>query len=388
MKVTLITMAYPHPRPGFWPGIERQVAGFAAALRDAGAEVSVITSFRNGGPPRETHDGIRIFRVPDTGHRFGRLGYLFNMHVRSLGANALKVSEAIDTADVIETFIPLPDSPALARARLSLFAFFPHRDTPLRWSDYLLHPQHFAMEKRFFRRVRKVIVASAESRRVLVEEYGLAGSSIEVVPLGVSANFLQGSDQVESQTGPRQEADRRPVRLLYVGLLIPRKGLRTLIDALPLLKRAGHSFSLTIAGSGPDRAELQARAAAADVGDLVEFLGRVDDKDLPGLYRSADVFVFPSVKEGFGLVLVEAMACGLPVVASSAPPIPEVVGPAGIFFSPEDPEDLAAALGRVIGDPLLMRRLAGEGRRRVRDEYLWSRVAERTLKIYLQAKAA
>jgi hypothetical protein len=78
MNVTLITMAYPHPRAGFWPGIERQVRDFAVALREAGATVTVITSFRNGGGSRDEHLGIRILRVPDSVERFGRLGYVMN----------------------------------------------------------------------------------------------------------------------------------------------------------------------------------------------------------------------------------------------------------------------------------------------------------------------
>lgn len=388
MNVTLITMAYPHPRAGFWPGIERQVAGFAAALRDAGADVSVITSFRNGGPPCEMHEGIRIFRVEDTGHRFGRLGYLMNMHVRSLGANALRLTEVIGASDVIESFLPLPATPALERSGLALFAFFPHRDKPMGWSDYLLHPQHFRMEKRFFGRVSKVIVASAESQRVLIQEYGVAESRIEIVPLGVSPLFLSEAKEAAGPATRRAVEEAAAVRLLYVGLLIPRKGLHTLIRALPLLREAGHSFRLTIAGSGPDRPALQVEAARAGVADRVDFLGRVEDDKLPTLYRSADIFVFPSVKEGFGLVLVEAMACGLPVVASAAPPIPEVVGAAGEFFKPEDPSDLALVLGRVISDPALRRRLSAEGRQRVRDRFLWSRVAERTLEIYKQVRAA
>lgn len=389
MEVTLITMAYPYPRAGFWPGIERQVAGFAGGLRDAGVSVNVITSFRNGGPPEETHEGVRIFRVPDSVHRFGRIGYVMNMQVKSLGASAVRLTRVLDRSDVVESFIPLPASPALERKGLVLVAFFAHRDRPSRWSEYLIHPEHFRMERKFLPRVDRIIVASSESRRVLIEEYGVPQAKIEIVPLGVAPRFLDAA-QERRPAGRRAGASMdngSPWRLLYAGLMIPRKGLRTLIDALPMVRDAGLSFRLTMAGSGPDMEALKDRAARLGLGDLVEFPGRVEDEDLLDLYRDSDLFVFPSRKEGFGLVLVEAMACGLPVVASSVPPMPEVVGEAGLFFNPEEPADLAAALMRVLRERDTRERLAAAGPRRVRERFLWSRIAERTLEVYRKAGA-
>ncbi len=384
MEVTLITMVYPHPRAGFWPGIERQVACFAGALRDAGVDVNVITSFRNGGSQAETLRGIRIYRVPDSVHRYGRLGAMMNMHVKSLGANALKLTEVIRRSNVVESFIPLPHAPALRGAHPSLVAFFPHRDRSSRWSEYLIHPEHFRMERRFYRRVKAIIVSSAESKRVLIEEYDVPDSKIRVVPLGVEPLFLEAVSGGQCAPIPeRQSAGRdRVSRLLYVGLMIPRKSVVTLVDALALLRRSGLDFRAVLAGDGPERARLRARADRLGIGALVEFPGRVREEDLPALYRGADLFVFPSIKEGFGLVMVEAMACGLPVVASDAPPMPEVVGEAGLFFRHEDPADLAAVLLRVLRDSELRRRLGTEGVRRVRERFIWSRIAERTIEIY------
>lgn len=390
MEVTLITMAYPHPRAGFWPGIERQVAGFAGGLRDAGVSVNVITSFRNGGPAEETHEGVRIFRVPDSVQRFGRIGYVMNMQVKSLGAAAVRLTRVLERSDVVESFIPLPPSPALERKGLVLIAFFAHRDRPARWSEYLIHPEHFRMEKKFFPRVRTIIVASSESRRVLVEEYGVPESKVEVVPLGVAPRFLEAvaARDAAGRAAGAAAGNGSPPRLLYAGLMIRRKGLRALVDALPMVRDAGLPFRATLAGDGPEREMLRARAARLGVGGLVEFPGRVDDEDLIDLYRAADLFVFPSQKEGFGLVLVEAMACGLPVVASAAPPIPEVVGDAGVYFRPGDPASLAAVLIGILRDREARQRLGSLGQRRVREHFLWSRIAERTLEIYRKAGAS
>jgi len=381
VNVTLVSMVYPHPRAGFWPGIERQVGDFARALRDAGASVTVITSFRNGGVEREVHEGIELRRVPDSGQR-GRLGHLLNRHVRSLGRNALALTGVIERSDVIESFVPLPRAGVLERPGLGVFAFFAHRDRPSRWVDYLHQPVHFRMEKEFFGRVRKVIVASSESRRVLAREYGVPDEKIVVIPLGVAPLFLGGGGD------PGAAPARRGERLLYVGPLIRRKGLRTLIAALAMLRGAGRAFRLVVAGRGPDEPALRALASRLGVADAIEFAGYVPEGRLPALYAGADLFVFPSFKEGFGLVLVEAMACGLPVVASSAQPIPEVVGEAGRFFTPGDPAALAGVLGAVMGDPDLRATMRHEGLKRVRERYDWSRIAERTLEVYKGGRAA
>jgi len=391
MNITLVSMVYPHPKAGFWPGIERQVGDMAAALRDAGANVNVITSFRNGGAEREEHQGVRVFRVRDSAHTLGRLGYVMDLHVKSFGTQALKLREVLDQSDVIESFVPLPESTVLSRRDLSVFAFFAHRDRPSRLSEYLHLPEHYKMERSFFHRVKAVIVASSESRRVLATEYGVPETKIEIVPLGVAPRFLeQGMGNVERKdvgiVGSHPSGE--PARLLYVGPLIRRKGLRTLVEALSILRRSDLGVRAVLAGSGPEKASLETLAASLGVGDLLEFPGFVAEADLLPLYRQADLFVFPSRKEGFGLVLVEAMASGLPVVASSAPPIPEVVGEAALLFKPEDPEDLARAVVRALKDPALRARLREAGKRRVCERYLWSRVAERTLEIYRSAKAA
>jgi len=385
VRVTLISMVYPYPRMGFWPGIERQIGLFAAALRDAGAQVRVITSFRNGDRPREEHEGIAIYRVSDAGHRFGRLGYLLDAHVRSLAANALDLTEVIGSSDVVESFIPLPVSRVRPERRPSIFAFFAHRDRPVRWADYLHQPFHFRLEREWFRRVDAVIVASSESRRVLVEEYGVPAGRVEIIPLGVAPRFLE-----PSQAGRRESwrTPNRDQRLLYVGPLIPRKNLGLLIDALPALTSRGHAVRLVLAGSGPDRQGLEERARRLGVANRVEFPGFVGDEALPALYRSADLFVFPSFKEGFGQVLVEAMACGLTIVASSRAPIPEVVGDAGEFFDPMSVEDLVDALTRVLSDTKARERMSERALLRVRDLYDWNSIARRTLEFYASKRAA
>jgi glycosyltransferase involved in cell wall biosynthesis len=376
VKVVLVSMVYPHPRAGYWPGIERQVGDFAAALAQAGATVTVVTSFRNGGEASEEHRGVRIVRVHDLSERLGRAGALLSWHVSGFGRAVSKLDALLRGADVVESFVPLPETPALSRPGLRRFSFFAHRDRPARWQDYLHMPAYFRMERRYFRRVEGIIVASAESRQVLVEEYGVAPERIHTIPLGVAPAFLAPAP------ADRRRAAGAPARLLYVGPLIRRKDLPTLIRALPRIAQAGTPCELIVAGDGPEREPLERLAASEGVAGLLTFKGFVPESRLPELYRDADLFVFPSLKEGFGQVLLEAMASGLPVVCSERAPMTEVLGDAGVYFTPGNPASLAGRVTQVLSHPEQRARLAEAGRRRVRERFTWPAVAAATLALY------
>lgn len=173
---------------------------------------------------------------------------------------------------------------------------------------------------------------------------------------------------------PRQEEppgkNPGPVRALCVAQWIPRKGIRELAEAWTSRERPG--ATLTLAGeTGADRAYAAAVRAALAAGS-VTVAGAVDDATLSGLYRSSDLFVLPSRYEGYGMVFAEALAHGLPVIAGSTGPVPELVGPeAGLFVPPGDPEALSGALDRLLGDGDLHRRLSEGARRRARALPRW-----------------
>jgi glycosyltransferase involved in cell wall biosynthesis len=129
-------------------------------------------------------------------------------------------------------------------------------------------------------------------------------------------------------------------------------------------------------------------AQSLGIADAVDFLGYVDDPadvELPRLYAAADVFVLPSLREGFGFVLLEAMASGLPIVASNASAIPEVVGDAGILVPAQDAGALAKALARLIADPEGREEIGRRGRQRVEERYTWDKTVDRVLSVYEEA---
>ena len=146
--------------------------------------------------------------------------------------------------------------------------------------------------------------------------------------------------------------------------LYPRKNVATLLAAMT---RLSNQAVLRVVGTGPDLARLELRARELGLGRRIEFLGHVAFDRLAGEYRRADIFCLPSLQEGFGIVFLEAMAAGLPIVAARAAAVPELVsdGESGILVAPDSPGDLAAALDRLLSDPGERRRLGETGRRQV-----------------------
>lgn len=162
-----------------------------------------------------------------------------------------------------------------------------------------------------------------------------------------------------------------PPRILCLGRLTPAKGQHILLRALQLLKARGQRFEAGIVGAGPDRDSLEAQVAGLDIGDSVRLVGPVNPDQVRGWYERATVFVLPSFAEGIPVVLMEAMAIGVPVVSTTVAGIPELIRPGtdGLLAPPSDAQGLADALQALLGDADLRRRLAASARRRVESDY-------------------
>jgi len=226
----------------------------------------------------------------------------------------------------------------------------------------------------------QVIADSEHTRRDLIRLLGIPAERIEVVYLGVDQAFHPLKDQVAL------EAVRHKYRLpsaiiLYVGTLEPRKGLNTLISAYATLA-ADIPHHLIIAGKrGWYTEPLFRQVKALGLSQRVHFTDYVADEDLPGLYNLADLFVYPSRYEGFGLPPLEAIACGVPVVCSNAASLPEVVGDAALLVPPDDAEALAAAIRRVLDDKALRGEMRARGLEQA-GRFTWEKTARRTAGIY------
>lgn len=227
-----------------------------------------------------------------------------------------------------------------------------------------------------------VLSISEAARRDVLARFKLAPERVTTTPLAADARFCPQPAEEVARVRELYGLPREIV--LFVGINKPHKNLVRLIDAFGRLVQQGCSATLVLAGPWDDR-YLQAKEAAAKLpaNANVRFLGSVADADLPALYAAATVFVLPSLYEGFGLPVLEAMACGVPVACSSTSSLPEIAGHAALTFDPLDVGAMAGAIGQLLGDGELRDRVAQAGRARAAG-FTWERTAALTLGIYRQ----
>lgn len=225
-----------------------------------------------------------------------------------------------------------------------------------------------ALEKLAVRRADVVVATSRYSRERIVQAYAVPASRVAIVPELIDLRAWR-------ETGPSPlEAD--PPTILTVAHLYPRKNLGVLLKAYARLRDAGTPFQAWVVGEGPCRRAWERLRDALDLKDRVTFLGTIPRRDLLERYRRSAIFCLPSRQEGFGIVFLEAMACGKPVIAARAAAVPETVaeGETGLLVDPEDPTALAHAIEGLLRDPDLRRAMGKAGRRRV-ERYRADRVA-------------
>jgi glycosyltransferase involved in cell wall biosynthesis len=235
------------------------------------------------------------------------------------------------------------------------------------------------------RRADRVIVDSLSTRDDLIELLGIARERIDVVPLGLGA-VRRAEPLPEPQARARLDLGERRV-VLSLSAKRPHKNLLALIGALAAIPSDERPVLVLPGYPTAHEHELRARAQALGVERDVRLLGWIDERELEGIWSLADAFVFPSLYEGFGLPVLEAMARGVPVACSNASSLPEVAGDAALLFDPRDESAIAGAITRLLRDAQLVGSLRERGRERVR-QFTWERTARATIDSYRRALAA
>jgi len=253
----------------------------------------------------------------------------------------------------------------------------------------LLFPGNFPLVSRFYwsywlpRTVRwadQIIADSEHTKRDLIRLLNIPPERIKVVYPGVDKVFQPIEEQAALEA-LRHKYSLPPDIILYVGTLEPRKGLDILIIAYSVLV-ADIPHHLVIAGKkGWYTESLFCQVEALGLRERVHFIGYVADEDLPGLYNLANLFVYPSRYEGFGLPPLEAMACGVPVVCSNAASLPEVIGDAALLVPPDNVEALVVAIHKVLNDKNLRAEMRTKGLEQAK-KFTWEETARRTVEIY------
>lgn len=224
--------------------------------------------------------------------------------------------------------------------------------------------------ERVLKRAERLIAVSENSRQDAIRILGIDPGRIDVIHSGVSEAYFRAS--------PARAA--KPY-VLFVGTIEPRKNVDTLLDAWHLVRPdVREAFDLVVVGatgwgSGRTLARLSASA------EHVRYRGYVDERELPGITAGASAFVYPSLYEGFGFPVAQAMACGVPVITSDNSCLPEIAGRGALLVDPRSPAEIASALDQLLTSPSLASYVSGEGRRQA-EKYRWSRCAERSLEFF------
>jgi glycosyltransferase involved in cell wall biosynthesis len=259
--------------------------------------------------------------------------------------------------------------------------------------SFLLHPKgfrrwHLGYLQLFTRlsvtKARRVIAVSQSTKDDLLRFYGLSPEKVDVIHNGVDARFeCLPADQVTRFRVRRGLPERF---VLFVGTLEPRKNVVRLIEAYAQLPPSCPPLML-VGGKGWLYDEILTKVEKLALTDKIRFVGYVAAEELPLWYNAAEIFVYPSLYEGFGLPPLEAMACGTPVITSTASSLPEVVGQAGVLIDPTDVQALASAMERVLADAALQREMKRAGLEQAK-HFSWPQAALLTVGSYRQALAA
>ena len=239
---------------------------------------------------------------------------------------------------------------------------------------------HKLLLPRTLKTADKIIADSNSTKKDLMNHFNIPEEKIRVILLAADEKFKPLSNKEIKEA--KQKYSLNFPFILYVGTLEPRKNIPSLIKAVYKLKKKNLQYKLVIAGKkGWKYKEIFETINKLNLQNDVVFTGYVSDEDLPALYNAADMFVYPSIYEGFGLPPLEAMACGTPVITSNTSSLPEVVGDAGIMIDPPDVDGLADAMHKVLTDGGLRADMTKKGLERAKI-FSWEKCARETLEVY------
>ncbi len=364
---------YDIDRPG---GVQRHILDLSASLAKMGHDVTIIApqvprSFHRPGPPPEAVCIARIGKGRSIGINKTSFEVSLAVGTERVRLDRIMRSAAFDVVHVHTPLSPLLPLQALVRSDAAKVATF-HAVPPNTLTAPLQRLLNGVLNRRIIRKLDGVILASPVQKTLR-----LTGT---VLP--PCTNLRHFADRIPLLA----ERDGCSIRILFLGRLEKRKGAAVLLNAYALLRRQGLPVRLLFAGDGPERERLQRTAQGHGIPD-VTFLGRVDQDRLADIYAGCDIFCAPSLyAEGFGIVLVEAMASGKPVVAAANEGYRTVFhGDAEQFLArPGDVADLSDKLRRLVEQPLLRGRL-GEWGRRESARYDSDALAPAFLSVYAEA---
>jgi glycogen synthase len=385
MRILMLSWEFP---PRMVGGLGRHVDALTHALVTAGHEVHVVTREHPDAPAQEDVDGIRVVRVDVTPPHVSFDDFVpwvlaFNTSVLA-AASRLAREHAFDVVHVHDWLVASAgigiseafDLPLVATVHATEFGRHQgHLPGPM---NHLIH----STEGWLVDRAEHTIVCSTYMRDQVQTLFGASDARIDVIPNGVAMDAFELPDTEVTALRTRL-VDGDAHLVLFAGRLEYEKGVQTVLHALERLTARVGPVRFLIAGVGTYSDELRALVERLGLTHRVRFTGFLEERALRLHYAAADVAVAPSIYEPFGLVAVEAMACGTPVVASDTGGLREIVaGGHGLTFPPQDAVQLADRIADVLTDPTGTAVTVARARERIRDLYDWRDVAARTVEVY------
>jgi glycosyltransferase involved in cell wall biosynthesis len=330
LKITITTPVHPYPKRGVYTGIERHIENISKYLALNNCKVRVITTFWNGGNSYDIKDGIEIFRVRDATLYLGRAAGLAELNYLSFSLTSILKSLELDS-DVLLLNNQSPFS-FLSNAKLKV-GLAHHVDYIKNFKDIFIIP--FADLYSKMTKIDYIIAPSYFTKKQIIETFKIPSEKIEVIHEGVDTSKFNPNNKPIFR-----DKFKSQYVILFVGALVKTKNVDKLIRVFNYVQKRIDA-SLVIVGEGPEKSNLMKIAKELNLKNKVFFEGFVKDEDLPYYYSSCDIFASCSIIEGFGLIFLEAMASGKPVVAFNIASIPEVVGNGGIIIKNFDLKEMA-----------------------------------------------
>jgi glycosyltransferase involved in cell wall biosynthesis len=373
MKVLLLTNEYP---PEKTAGTAMATSFLAEELASRGVRVTVVVNTRTSAPVRETSCGVEVVRLrplPVPATRMAQRAAMLLRIAQALRPDVVQ-GQSLSCGALAAFVGRVLGIPSVTYVQgLDLYESSPWaRRTYIRWA------------------LRYSGAVAAVTEDLAARARSLVPRPVSVIPHGLRLRPTHGL----SQEAARRSLDLLPDEpvVLYVGRLLRIKGVHHLLGAFPRVLARFPLVRLLIVGDGEEGQDLQTSARRLGLGPRVAFLGSLPHEDVIRCMRAADVFVLPSLVESFGIVLLEAMGCGLPVVASRVMGIPYLVedGLNGFLVPPTDEEALADRITALLSDPDLRARMREQNRSKAA-AYLMPRIADRFFELWqtlLRQKAA
>ena len=382
MRVLMLSWEYP---PRIVGGIARHVYDLSRALAAGGTSVDVITCEHADAPAEETDGNLRVFRVPAAqGDDF--VHWVHNLNV-SMEAKADEILGLAGTSE--PTVIHAHDWLAgFAGKNLKHKHKLPLVGTIHATEHGRNHGIHTDLQ-RYIHGVEwelcyeswRVICCSHYMKEEINSVLAAPVDKMDVIANGVDPRKFD----IEFDKAEFREWFAKPNERLifFVGRMVPEKGVQVLIQSLPEILPAYNDVKVVVVGGG-DRAHLVKLAEELGVSDRVVFTGYIDDETLVKLYNVIDVAVYPSLYEPFGIVALEAMVAGVPVVVTEVGGLREVVdhGINGLTTWADNPDSLAWAILRILKNPYSARQMVRNAKRKVEEQFNWELIASQTLGTY------